>query len=488
MLGVEALGLIGFNALLNQTFNLLDMGFSPTISRETARLTSPSGASSREEDLVRATNLRSLVRTLEIVYWPIALVIAGSIALFARPIAHHWLRAVEGMPVNSIWHSVLLMGISIAVQWPYTLYEGGLTGLQKQVLLNGLLAFFATLRGFGAVVVILRFHTIEAFFVWQIATFLLQTLSVTVALWSCLPPSNSKPSFDHAELRSILNFASGMTGIVALGFVLTQMDKVMLSRLLTLREYAYYTLAWGGAGGVYFVIAPIYSAYFPRFVHAVPHEDVNGGKFDRDALSCLFHQACQMLAVLSLPVAAVFAIDSKNLLYAWTASATMTSHSSRYLTLMAIGFGLFGLMHIPLATLLAAGKTKIVLRHNLVSVVCALPIMIVAVSRAGAAAAVLVWIGVNVAYLLWLSPWVFREFLPKERSRWSVDDVAIPLAISVLVAAVAHFTLMNFARGPHLRLRSGVEVAAVWAITALTCVMATPLPRKQLMGLRLRAN
>ncbi len=60
-----------------------------------------------------------------------------------------------------------------------------------------------------------------------------------------------------------------MTGITALGFVLTQMDKFVLSRQLPMRLYAYYTLAFSAAGGLYFIIAPLYSAYFPHFVQVI---------------------------------------------------------------------------------------------------------------------------------------------------------------------------------------------------------------------------
>ena len=65
-MGSEAYGLVGFFAMLQAWFNLLDMGLTPTIARETARFRGC------ETD---ALNYRRLVRALEgifvIVAWHI---------------------------------------------------------------------------------------------------------------------------------------------------------------------------------------------------------------------------------------------------------------------------------------------------------------------------------------------------------------------------------------------------------------------------------
>lgn len=64
-MGAEAYGLVGFYAMLQAWFQLLDMGLTPTMARETARF---NGGESE------AINLRHLLRALEVIFIATALV------------------------------------------------------------------------------------------------------------------------------------------------------------------------------------------------------------------------------------------------------------------------------------------------------------------------------------------------------------------------------------------------------------------------------
>ena len=85
-MGAEAYGLVGFFAMLQAWFTLLDMGLTPTMARETARFRG--GATD-------ALSYRRLVRALEGIFLVVALV--GGTAMFAASgyIAHDWLQASQ---------------------------------------------------------------------------------------------------------------------------------------------------------------------------------------------------------------------------------------------------------------------------------------------------------------------------------------------------------------------------------------------------------
>ena len=144
VLGIEAWGLIGFFATLLAILNLLDMGLSSTLNRELARL-SARRDTNREQ--------RDLVRTLETVYW-VAAALLGLLVLSAAPvIARYWINS-QDLPVETVTGAVRMMGLVFTFQFPFALYQGGLMGLQRQVLLNGVLAGMGTLRSLGAVAVL----------------------------------------------------------------------------------------------------------------------------------------------------------------------------------------------------------------------------------------------------------------------------------------------------------------------------------------------
>ena len=86
VLGVSGYGVIGIWLTLEALANLLDLGLSPAMTRELA-----STARSSEE----TQNLRDLVRTIEVIYWTVGLLIGAVIVLGAPLIATHWLQSSQ---------------------------------------------------------------------------------------------------------------------------------------------------------------------------------------------------------------------------------------------------------------------------------------------------------------------------------------------------------------------------------------------------------
>ena len=78
-LGIEAYGLIGFFAMLQGMLVVLDLGLGQTLNRELARYSALSK---------NASEVRNFVRTLEVGYWVIGIVI-GTALLTAASFAHN---------------------------------------------------------------------------------------------------------------------------------------------------------------------------------------------------------------------------------------------------------------------------------------------------------------------------------------------------------------------------------------------------------------
>src|SRR5208337_4867775 len=159
VLGVSGYGLIGVWTMLESLANLLDLGLSPTMTREMA------AASTSVE---AAHEARDLVRTLEVFYWAIGLVIGGGIILASPFLATHWLNSSQ-FSAHDLRNVIVLIGLLILCRWPLSFYGGGITGLERQVLLSWVSFAFVCARSFGAVLVLLWVSpTIMAFFWWQV--------------------------------------------------------------------------------------------------------------------------------------------------------------------------------------------------------------------------------------------------------------------------------------------------------------------------------
>ena len=211
-IGIEGYGLVGVYASLLAVFSLLDLGLGTTLNRELAVLSARAGS---------AQIMRDLVRTLESIYWGLAIVIGILLTALAPLIANYWINA-GALSTETVEEVIVIMGIAIAVQFPFTLYSGGLMGLQRQVLLNGITATMATIRVLGAVLVLwLISPTIEAFFLWQLVVSLFQTLIARVFLQKRLPKSNDRSRFKTDLVVKVWRFASGVTGVSIMAMILT---------------------------------------------------------------------------------------------------------------------------------------------------------------------------------------------------------------------------------------------------------------------------
>lgn len=288
-LGVAAWGLIGIFSTLQVVFNLLDMGLSSTLNREMARLSQSS---------LKGQEMRDLLRTLEAVYWGMALMVGLSIICSSPLIAKYWINSKQ-LPIITVQHSLILMGVVITLQLPIGLYSGGLMGLQKHVLLNSINTIVGTFRSLGAVLILwLVSPTIHAFFLWQITTSVINVILVIYFLWKNLPVAERKASFKVSLIKGIWRFAAGMSGISALGIILSQLDKIVLSKLISLDEFGYYMLASAIALSIGRLISPIFYSIYPRFTQLVASENFV-------ELKNLYHKVCQLVSVFILPIAIV---------------------------------------------------------------------------------------------------------------------------------------------------------------------------------------
>ena len=146
-----------------------------------------------------------------------------------------------------------------------SVYRSSIVGLQRQVLFNVVNSAMATLRGLGAVGVLVWVSaSIEAFFIWQGLVSIATLIILAVTTYASLPRAERAGRFSLDALRGVWRFAGGMIGITFLALLLTQVDKILLSKLLSLSDYGYYTLAAVVAGALNLAISPITQAFYPR--------------------------------------------------------------------------------------------------------------------------------------------------------------------------------------------------------------------------------
>jgi len=461
-MGIESYGVIGLFATLQGICGLLDVGMGSTLTREMARL---SILPNKEQEM------RNLVRTMETLYWSVA-VLVGIIVVSLSPfIAHHWVKAGQ-LSSKTIEQALLIMGFVMVFQMPSGFYSGGLMGLQKQVLLNVINVCIGTLRGVGAVL-ILSFvsPTIQAFLLWQIGISIINALFLALFLWRSLPYSKNNAIFQTQLLKGIWRFTAGMSGISILAVILTQLDKVILSKLLSLEMFGYYMLANMVVMSLGRIITPVFFSIYPRFTQLVT---IN----NQDELKCLYHKSCQFIAVLILPVTVIIALFSYEVILLWTKNPATAEKTHLILSIMICGTALNGIMNPPYALQLAFGWTKLSVFKNIVAVILLVPLIIYSTMRYGATGAASVWLLLNLGYFLFEIPIMHRRLLCKEKWRWYWQDVCVPLIAALSLAGLGRLFFTDSTS--HFLILVNLFIISV--LTLGIAAIATPVTKTWLLG------
>ena len=457
-LGIESYGIIAFYGTLMGSLAVLDLGLSTTINRELAKFRAENRA---------IPDIRNLTFSLECIYWFIGIFVCLLIISLAGFIAVHWVKA-EHLSLPEIKQSVMLTGAVFAFQWPISLYEGGLTGLDKQVLNNSITVVMGTLRAAGVIIILKYFSsTLSAFFIWQAALSFIYVLIMRRALWKAMPGHAIRAVFSGKSLATIRRFAAGMTGISLVTFFITQIDKIVLSKMLPLSQFGYYTLAFSVAAGIGLVSVPVSIPFFPRFSALVAD-----GKTEE--LKKGYHRACKLTASFIFPICFVLIFFTRDILRIWTKDDLTAGNTYLLARILVIGSMLNALMVIPYNLLIAYGRTKFTIIQNTIAAIILVPMLFWWTNLYGALGATYVWLILNAGYVLISQPLMHHRLLKTELFAWYWNDTLLPAMIPLSVVLIIKYSLSCFL--PDLQLNV-FGIGCIFAITFALSVFSMPEAR-----------
>jgi O-antigen/teichoic acid export membrane protein len=374
-------------------------------------------------------SIRDLLRSIEVITIGIAVLIASGIALSANWIAISWLQ-VESLSVYDAAKALILIGLVTAIRFMENIYHSSIIGLQRHIIYNVVSSVMATLRGLGAVGLLVWISaSIEIFFIWQGIVSIATLIILMITTYKSLPRVERAGKFSMVALRNIWKFAGGIVTITLLSLLLTQVDKILLSKLISLKEYGYYTLVTIIAGGIYIIIKPITQSFYPHLceLHACN---------DQIGLINAYHKGAQLISVLAGSVAIVVILFAETFLRLWTQDPELAQRSATLLSLLMLGNLLNVLNVLPNQTQLAHGWTNLTIRINILAITMIVPAIFWAVPRFGAEGAAWVWIILNAGYVLISIHFMHQRILVTEKWRWYIVDVLIPLLSGITVASV----------------------------------------------------
>lgn len=428
-LGTEAYGLIGFYATLQTVLQVLDLGLAPTVSREIAHGTE-TGQQRRSS---------SLLRTLGVVYVGVALVIAGLVALAAPWIGANWLQA-KSLPDATVTQAVALMGVNLACRWPISLYHGALVGahrLARSAATSATINILATITTIAVLAWGVR--SIQAFFLVQAGFGLLQ--AIVLRLLARHAVGEQDAPYDFADLRRLSHFSMWMGGVAIVGLLLSQFDKILLSRMVSLESFAHYMLAALLVSGLQIFTVPAFNTLFPKFSALI-------ARGDQKSLEYLYCSGTRLFATVLFALGFAIVFQAQAFVTIWLGDAQIAIDVAPLAAWLAIGSVLNGLMYFPYTLQLATGNSKLAFAIAFALLCSMLPVVLILALQYGAIGGAIGWAAINAVYVAggtWISGRKVQGFAGWP---WLRGSVVIPFAGTLVPALLGAWICRTLAIGP----------------------------------------
>mgnify|MGYP000028178771 FL=1 len=421
LLGIEAYAIINFYTVILGLLVFADGGLTATLTRELARD-------------IPLTQKANLVHTFERLYVVVCLLIVVVIYFSADLIANNFLES-KTYSTTQVAHYISLIGIGVGLQLFSTLYDGGLQGLQQQVITNKIRITWSFFKS-GVVLIPLYFAPkLEIFFWWQILCNFAVLIVYRKKLLSFISYAN--PLFSTILLKSVSSYALGMMLIAFISAINIQLDKLVTSKYLPLEIFGFYSVASILSQIPVMVVSPIMIAVYPLLSNYVSTNNTLD-------INKLFHKYSLIISSIAIPLVICIALYSYSIIDVWTGKSDIAMQTENVVRVLVLGGGFLCLQLVPFYLGLANGYTKINIFLGLISLMVIFPSIIYCIKNFGMIGATIPWFFVNFITFVVMSKIMITKFLPNQFNQWLFGAIIMPIILNSVIAILVEICFSGF--------------------------------------------
>ncbi len=426
-LGFESYSIISFTLVISGLMAILDGGLTATLSREFARM-----------DTSLSDKIR-IFKTAESSYFIIIGLCITTIYILSDAIAYKWLNLNNFSP-KRISFFIKIISFGVGFQMLFRFYIGGLLGLEKQVKANVFRISWGIVRNGLVVIVIIFVPKLEIFFLWQTFSTVFFSILLKFILSKSLTGfyiANLVPKIEMKVFKNIWRFAGGMLLISLVASLNSQMDKLTISKLLTVETLGYYTLAASLSLATLSIIGPISVALLPRFTALY-------SKRASIEASQLFSKINLFVGVITFTIMANMLFFAEELIWIWTGNKELAVQASLYLPIMSLSYAMLSLQIFPFNIAIANGYTKLNNQLGIISLIITLPGYWFTTKYFGGIGAAIVFCVVQFSITVIYIYFIKKKFL-KEISLKTlyINQMLFPFIVSLTIVYVISLFSIN---------------------------------------------
>ena len=318
------------------------------------------------------------------------------------------------------------MVFQICLRLFVAIYKSGLVGLQDQVVLSSLSIVVSVFRYLGGLLFLMFVSTdITDFFTYQLLIAFGEVVVFVFRLYQNVGGRLKLERifiFDLVELKRVMPFALGIFYSTLLWILMTQVDKLIFSKILSLREFGYLSIVALVASSILQGSSPITQAFAPRLTKAFAEGRI-------DLLKLEYSKCTRTLTIFMSTVAAALFFYSHYIILIWTDNAELSTWADDIFLYYVLGNLLVVLTGMQYLLQFSFGDLKLHVKGATFSFIVQVPIIIFVALNFGIEACAITFMIIRLIwFLVW--PWfIHNKFIPSFHFGWLFNDVLTQLII-----------------------------------------------------------
>lgn len=429
LLGMDAYGLIAFNAIVLALIFIADGGLSASFAREAAK-------SQNKKSLLDA------LVSIERVLWSILAFIGVTFFIAAPMIADKWLGSVQSLDRELIVQSLQLMPLAFVPQIAMSLYFGGLMGLERQVAGNALSTISNFLRSGCVIVPIYFMPDIRVFFVWQAIACTTMVIVMRYFLISRIcdikngnfdNKSIIRGDFSFRIVKNMGLYTVGMFSMSIISALNTQIDKIVVSSIVSLNKFAEYALISTLSQIPFILTLPIAMALLPRFTKFIQLNEISDLKY-------IYRKSTYYISSIGASSGFILILFFDDIMTIWLTGQVLNQGSMIAARVLSVGSIFLTLQLTVYQLSLANGHVATNVKLGAITLFVSIPLQIILTVNYGIVGASIPWLILNVTTFIFLGMALNIKFPLSSLPAYFLVDTLPPILIAGMIIGSAKLT------------------------------------------------
>jgi O-antigen/teichoic acid export membrane protein len=398
-LGEDAFGIIYFTLTMNAVLCAVsEMGIASTTVREV------SAHYHHDPEYIR-----DLIKTASLFYWAAYILLAIMIYFVAPVLIEDWIH-LKKMDTFTAIHVLQVLGISMLLSLPRSLYASLFRGLERMEINNIIDVGASAIQQIGIIVILMLGGGLMPVIYWLAASFGIGMLCFFMTAFYFFSWKALIPGYSTIVVRRNLEYSSHMMSISLLAMIHTQFDKIILSKLLPVTLFGFYGFAYGAAAKTTLLTSAVAQAALPSFSSLF---NLGG----RDNMMPQYRKLQDLLCFGTVPIFGIipFAVLP---VFGFVFNPDIASMLLLPVTFLVLGFYMNNAINVPYVFSLAVGKPAISSKSNFLALFIVLPVTAILIDRFGLSGAGFSWVFYHLFAYAYAVPRICSECLKISVWKW----------------------------------------------------------------------